>query len=333
MNEPDPHRAHVDDDADEPTRDAVVIGGGAAGLSAALLLARARLRVAVVDAGSPRNAPAAHMQGYLSRDGLAPGELLATGRAEVVAYGGELMDGTVQAALPGFRVRLTDGRVLRARRLLVATGLRDELPDVPGVASRWGRDVLQCPYCHGHEVRDQALGVLATGPASVHQALLVSQWSRDVVLFEHTYSLSEVEREQVSALDIRIVSGEVTGLVVGEDGLSAVRATDAVVPRTALFVFPRFVAGTGPLTELGCETDEGGYLVVDATGATTTPGVWAAGNVVNPRAQVITAAGAAAAAAMAMHQDLVREHVHRAVETKRHSPGAPDSSSTAAGRR
>jgi thioredoxin reductase len=134
--------------------DVVVVGGGAAGLSAALVLVRARRMVVVVDAGAPRNAPAAHMHGFLSRDGMPPRELLAAGRAEVSSYGGRLIDDTVVGVEPGFHVRLASGAHLRTRRILVATGLRDELPDLPGVRERWGRDLLHCPYCHGYEVRD-----------------------------------------------------------------------------------------------------------------------------------------------------------------------------------
>src|SRR4051812_28883861 len=143
--------------------DVAVIGGGAAGLSAALVLTRARRRVVVIDAGQPRNAPAAHLQGFLSRDGMSPADLLARGREEVAGYGGQLVGGTVTAVRPGdrgFQVTLADGSVLEARRLLVTTGLRDALPDIPGVRERWGRDLLHCPYCHGYEVRDQRLGVL-----------------------------------------------------------------------------------------------------------------------------------------------------------------------------
>jgi len=151
--------------------DVVVIGGGAAGLSAALVLSRARRTVAVVDAGSPRNAPAAHLQGFISRDGLPPQDLLALGRDEVTSYGGTLIKGTVAAAAhcasAGFKVRLVDGSVLTARRLLVTTGLHDVLPDIPGVRERWGRDLLHCPYCHGYEVRDQSLGVLGGNSESV----------------------------------------------------------------------------------------------------------------------------------------------------------------------
>ena len=145
-----------------PDYDVVVVGGGAAGLNAALVLGRARRRVAVVDAGAPRNAPAAHMQGFLSRDGMSPADLLAAGRAEVTGYGVELVDDQVVAIEAGFVVRLAGGRVLQARRILLATGVRDELPEIPGVRERWGRDLLHCPYCHGWEVRDQPIGVLGT---------------------------------------------------------------------------------------------------------------------------------------------------------------------------
>jgi len=132
--------------------DVVVVGGGAAGLSAALVLGRARRRVAVVDAGAPRNAPAAHMQGFLSRDGMSPADFLAAGRVEVTGYGVELVEDQVVGIEAGFIVRLAGGRVLKARRILVATGIRDELPEIPGVRERWGRDLLHCPYCHGWEV-------------------------------------------------------------------------------------------------------------------------------------------------------------------------------------
>jgi thioredoxin reductase len=163
-----------------PSYDVVIIGGGAAGLSAALVLGRARRRLAVVDAGAPRNAPAAHMHGYLPRDGMPPIELLATGRAEIAADGVEQIDGTVDQIEPGFRVHLHDGRALDARRLLVATGVTDRLPDVPGVRERWGRDLLPCPYCDGWEVRDQPIAELGSNPGSIPHAQLIRQWSDDV---------------------------------------------------------------------------------------------------------------------------------------------------------
>ncbi len=154
--------------------DVLVVGGGPAGLSAALVLGRSRRSVLVVDAGEPRNAPADALHEFLSRDGTPPQELLEVGRAEVARYGVDSHAGrAVSASRAGdrFRVGLDGGGTVLARRLVVSTGLVDELPQVPGLAERWGRDVLHCPYCHGWEVRDQAIGVLATaatGPMALH---------------------------------------------------------------------------------------------------------------------------------------------------------------------
>ena len=301
--------------------DVVVVGGGAAGLSAALVLGRARRRVAVVDAGSPRNAPAAHMQGFLSRDGMAPADFLAAGRTEVSGYGVELIKDQVVGIEAGFSVRLAGGQVLDARRILVATGVRDELPDIPGVRERWGRDLLHCPYCHGWEVRDQLVGVLGIRPDAVQHALLVRQWSEDVVFFEHTLDLGSDELVRLEARDVQVVHGAVERLVVEADRLTGVQLVDGqVISRTAVFIRPVNVPhADGLLTGLGCNLDEAGFVTVDATGRTSTSGVWAAGNVVDPRFQVITSAGAGSAAAIAINADLVQEDVERAVESV-HTP-------------
>jgi thioredoxin reductase len=306
--------------------DVVVVGGGAAGLTAALVLGRARRRVAVVDGGAPRNAPAAHMQGFLSRDGMPPADLLAAGRAEVTGYGVELLEDQVVGIDAGFVVRLAGGQLLRTRRILVATGSRDELPEIPGVRQRWGRDLLHCPYCHGWEVRDQPIGVLGTQPGSVPHAQLVRQWSDDVIFFVHTYDLTSAERVQLEARGIRVVSGEVARLVVEADRLTGVELIDGrVIARTAVFIRPGNLPHVdGLLTDLGCEVNEAGFVTVDATGRTSTFGVWAAGNVVDPRAQVITAAGAGSAAAIAINADLVQDDVERAVEDQK-GRRAPDS--------
>jgi thioredoxin reductase len=308
-----------------PSYDVVVVGGGAAGLSAALVLGRARRRVAVVDAGAPRNAPAAHMQGFLSRDGMAPNDLLAAGRAEVTSYGVKLVEDHVVAIDTGFVVRLAGGPALNARRILIATGIRDELPDIRGIVERWGRDLLHCPYCHGWEVRDQPVGVLGTLPGSVQHAQLVRQWSDDVAFFVHTYDLTEAEQFQLEARGIRIVRGEVARLVVEDDRLTGVELKDGrVIARSAVFVRPGNVPhADGLLTGLHCDVDEAGFATVDATGRTSILGVWAAGNVVDPRAQVITAAGAGSAAAIAINADLVQEDVERAAEELRVNSGAP----------
>jgi thioredoxin reductase len=302
--------------------DVAIIGGGAAGLSAALVLSRARRRVLVVDAGAPRNAPATHMHGYLSRDGLAPSTLLTTGRDEVRKYGGKIVMGArvsdIEVRRPrSFRLQLSNGPTVLARRLLVATGLRDELPDIPGLQDRWARDVLHCPYCHGWEVRDERLGVLADGsPESLRYAQIVRQWSPDVMLFVPPETLTPLQRTELDAREISFVEGSVEQVVVDADRLVGVAVSGGqAVARDVLFVPPRFVPNNDLLVRLGCELNEGGWVVNDATGRTTVSGVWVAGNVSNPRAQVITAAGEGSAAAIALNADLVDEDVQVAVNT------------------
>jgi thioredoxin reductase len=293
--------------------DVVIVGGGAAGLSAALVLGRARRRVAVVDAGEPRNAPAAALHGFLSRDGMAPAALLAEGRREVTGYGVEIIEDKVLAAEPGFTVRLAGGRVLTARQLLVTTGLRDELPDIPGLAQRWGDDVVVCPYCHGYEVRDQPLGVIASGQVAAMKALLVRNWSADVVLFPGREPLERDDLDRLAARGVRVVPGEVTRVLAEDGRLSGVEVAGRVVPRTALFVHATFVPADDLLTGLGCEVTEQGWVRADRTGRTSVPGVWAAGNVVDPMAQLITAAGAASVAAGMINNDLVLADAEAAV--------------------
>jgi thioredoxin reductase len=304
------------------TYDVVVVGGGAAGLSAALVLGRARRRVLVVDAGTPRNAPAAQMHGFLSRDGMRPADLLTAARAEVLGYGVELADDCVAEITGPFSLRLEGGRSVRARRLLLATGAVDELPDIPGARERWGRDFLHCPYCHGWEVRNQAIGVLGTNPGSVEHAQLLRQWSDDVIFFAHACAVNASERAALDARGIPVIDGLVAQLTVVDDRLEAVQLVDGrTIPRDAVFIRPALHARNGGLVEaLGCEVDEGGFVRVDATGGTTVPGVWAAGNAANPRAQVITAAGEGSAAAIAINANLVEEDIRNAMnDTERSS--------------
>ncbi len=297
--------------------DVVVVGGGAAGLSAALVLGRARRRVAVIDAGAPRNAPAAHMHGFLSRDGMPPAELLAAGRTEVSRYGVEVIGDRVLGIEGRFSVRLARGQVIDARRILLATGAEDHLPDISGVRERWGRDLLHCPYCHGWEVRDQPIGVLGTSPGAVAHALLVRQWSDDVILFQDSLELSPVDRVQLRDRQVQIITGRVARLVIEADRLTGVELLDGrVVTRTAVFIRPvNRPHADGLLAGLGCEVDDAGFAKVDGTGRTSTFGVWAAGNVVDPRWQVITSAGTGSAAAIAINADLVKDDVERSAKS------------------
>ncbi|GAA5064301.1 thioredoxin reductase [Thermocatellispora tengchongensis] len=315
--------------------DVVVIGGGAAGLGGALALSRARRSVLVVDAGQPRNAPAEGVHNYLGAEGTPPGELLARGRREVAAYGGEITEGTVTRARPldggGFQVDLADGRSVRARRLLVTTGLVDELPDVPGLAERWGREVLHCPYCHGWEVRDQPIGVLG-GPRGVEQALLWRQWSERITLFRHTGpEPTEDERERLAARGVTVVEGEVAGLRVEDDRLTGVVLTGGrFVPVRALAVAPLFTARADVLAGLDLKVSEvemhghvmGTQVTVDGSGATDVPGVWAAGNVAGVAEVVIGSVAAATRAAGAINADLIAEDTREAVAAYR-APFSP----------
>jgi thioredoxin reductase len=304
--------------------DVLIVGGGAAGLAAGLVLLRARRNVVIVDSGTPRNAPAAHMHGFLSRDGVSPAAFLAAGRAELRRYGGTIVDGTVSSlarpdsAACGFQAALTDGSTIAARRVLVATGLHDVLPDILGVSERWGKDLLHCPYCHGWEVRDQPIGVLGGNPEAVQHALLLRQWSSDVLLLPGLTMPGLDELEALAARDVRVVPGGVHSLVVENDHVTGVRLDDgSVIARSALFVRPRFRPNADLLVDLGCEIDRDGWVRHDATGRTTVGGVWVAGNIRNARAQVITAAGEGSAAAIALNADLVNEDTAQALARRR----------------
>ncbi|WP_406323640.1 NAD(P)/FAD-dependent oxidoreductase [Streptomyces sp. NBC_01637] len=309
--------------------DVVVVGGGVAGLSGALTLARSRRSVLVVDAGEPRNAPASGVHGLLSRDGIAPRELLRAGREEVIGYGGRIVSDRVVAVRRDGERFVADtarGRSYGARRLLVTTGLVDELPDVSGLRERWGRDVLHCPYCHGWEVRDAPIGVLADGPAAVHQALLFRQLSADVTLFLHTGDdPGEEQWEQLAARGISVVDGEVAALEVSDDRLSAVRLSSGLrVPVRALVVAPRFdtrgevLAGLG-LTAVEHPMGVGSYMKSDASGFTGVAGVWVAGNVTELLGGVPAAAASGVQAAAAINADLVAADTDAAVARRKES--------------
>ncbi|MEJ7843948.1 MAG: NAD(P)/FAD-dependent oxidoreductase [Rubrobacter sp.] len=225
----------------------------------------------------------------------------------------------------GFVVTLDDGSSVGARRLLVATGLVDGLPDVPGVRERWGRDVLHCPYCHGWEVRDQPVGVLAPGPWAVHQALLFRQWTADLTLFLHTEPRpTDEEAEQLAARGIRVVEGEVSSLEVVDDHLTGVRMRSGeVIALRALAIGTRLMACVEMLADLGLGATGhplgvGERVDADGMGLTAVPGVWVAGNVADLMAQVVGAAEAGVRAGAAINADLVAEDTRHAVAARRH---------------
>ncbi|WP_128382026.1 NAD(P)/FAD-dependent oxidoreductase [Streptomyces cavernae] len=292
------------------TVDVVVIGGGAAGLNGALMLARSRRSVLVVDSGTPRNAPAEAMHGFIVLDGTAPSEILARGREQVRHYGGRVVFGQVASVEPAepvagdlrFALTLADGRSVSARRVLVATGLRDVLPEVPGLAGHWGRGVVHCPYCHGWEVRDEPIGILATGPGFLHHALLFRQLTDDLVYFSNGTQVDQDTRARFAARNIRVIDTAVTEIVEDDGALAGVRLADGtVVARRVIAVATQMQARTEGLDGLklpmeDLPDDMGRRFASAMAGTTDVPGVWVAGNATDLTAQVGAAAAAGALA-------------------------------------
>lgn len=296
--------------------DAIVLGGSWAGLSAAMQLARARRRVLVVDAGRPRNRFAHAAHGFLGQDGRAPAEIVADARAQVLAYPtAELVEGeAVHAARggDGFEVALASGETFRAPRLVLATGVVDELPEVEGLRERWGVTVLHCPYCHGYEVADARLGVLATSPMSMHQALLIPDWSADVTLFTHgAFAPDAEQRAALDARGVRVEERPVRALLGDAPRLDGVRLDDGEeVPLDAVFTASRTRMASPLAEQLGCAFDEGpqGPIVrTDGFKETTVPGVYAAGDATRAMHNATFASADGVMAGISAHRSLIPE--------------------------
>ncbi|NDK33140.1 NAD(P)/FAD-dependent oxidoreductase [Nesterenkonia haasae] len=273
----------------------VVVGGSAAGLSAALTLGRARRRTLVLDTGTPRNRFADHMHGVLGNEGVSPEDLIGRGRAECSSYGVVFDDVEVQTVREAPRtpdggpqrlqVELTDGRHLETRALIAASGVTDLLPEVPGLAPRWGKTVAHCPYCHGLEFADGRIGVLGFSPAGLHQAELLRQWTDQLTLF--SAGMGELDLEQVLRLESRGVAIEPSPVeqIRGEpDGVAeVVLANSETHEFDALFTASQMRPNDSYLDELALERNDspfgGNYIAADATGKTSHQQVWVAGNI------------------------------------------------------
>lgn len=293
--------------------DVIIVGGSFAGLSAALQLARARRRVLLIDAGQPRNRFAKTSHGFLGHDGRTPREIVALGRRQLACYPTvEFSDGEASSARrlePGFAVTLADERETTASCLILATGIRDILPGTPGLGERWGHSVVHCPYCHGYELRDLALGVLGSHANSLHQALLIPDWGPTTYFTQARFEPDAQQASQLAARGVQVERTPVVELLGQAPALAGVRlADDRVLPIQALFIAtPSRMAS--PLAEqLGCAFDEGPmgpFIRVDELKQTSVPGVFAAGDAATAMGNATLASAAGMMAGVSAHRSLV----------------------------
>lgn len=300
MTEPKPH-------------DVIVVGASFAGQSAAMMLARARRRVLVIDAGLPRNRFADAAHGFLGQDGRPPAEIMREARRQLEAYPTvEWLTGEAVGAsgdLNRFTLRTADGRQHLARRLVLAVGVRDTLPDIPGLRERWGATVLHCPYCHGYEVRDRPIGVLAGHAASAHQAAMLPDWGPTTYFGQGQFEPDNHQRALLAARDVAIEQTPIVELLGVAPALEAVRLADGrVLPLGGLFVAPRTQVASPLAQQLGCAFEDGmtgPFLRVDDFKATTIPGVYAPGDASRQMHNATLAAADGVLAALGTHQSLI----------------------------
>ncbi|WBL19811.1 bifunctional NAD(P)/FAD-dependent oxidoreductase/class I SAM-dependent methyltransferase [Citricoccus sp. NR2] len=310
--------------------DVAIIGGSAAGLAAALQLSRQRRSVIVVDAGQPRNAPAAAMHSYLGHEGRSPREFLSIAREEVRSYGAEILTGravNVTRDNEGFRIELTGGHLLRARRVIAATGLTDELPDIPGLAEHWGTSVIHCPFCHGYEAREQRIVALVTSPAGLHAVPLLRQLTEQLTVVVHTgVPADDPQLATLTAAGVRVVVAPVERILDDEAGqLRALRLTDGVeVLADTILVGTRLHAQVAPFAGLGLTASDhptgvASYVEADPmTGATEVPGIYAAGTLAEPMLQVLPTAAAGSRVGAMVSFDLAQEDLAAAARPVAH---------------
>jgi thioredoxin reductase len=292
--------------------DVVVVGGSFAGMSAALQLGRARQSVKLFDTKKPRNRFASTAHGFLGHDGRTPAEIRGLGRENLAHYPTvevvETRVASVEQEDGGFIVHQDGGAPIKASRLVLAYGLRDELPTIEGLEEAWGRNVMQCPYCHGYEVRDRKLGVLYTSEASLHQAKIIPDWSTDVTLFTNGQTIDPDAIAAVKDRGVVIVEDRVIGLELEDGWMTRVNLQEHSHDLDGLFVITKTHQSSDLASQLGCAFEEGPfgpYIRVDNLQETSIPGVFAAGDIARPIHQSVWAAADGSAAGAFCHQSLL----------------------------
>jgi len=293
--------------------DAIIIGGSFAGLSAATYIARTRRSVCIIDTGSPRNRFAAHSHGFLTQDGSEPGAMLATARSQVAAYPtASFIEGEASSAAiapDGFSVKLATGEVMESARLVLAFGISDDLPAIPGLVERWGKSVLHCPYCHGYEFSGRRLGVLNLSPMSLQHAMLIAEWGPTTLYLNGASEPDDAALAQLQKRGVAIERAPVGALRGEGTELSAIELTDGRMSGVdALYLGPRTRLNSEIADQLGCETEEGTFgriIRTDAQKGTTVPGVYAAGDITRSVHNVTWASADGVMAGMALHRSLV----------------------------
>jgi len=292
--------------------DAVIVGGGFAGLAAATYLARARRNVLVIDTGKPRNRFADASHGFLGQDGSDPREILATARAQLLSYPTVgVVDAEASEAHArdhDFSVLLANGEEIEARKLILAFGLRDELPDLPGLHERWGKTVLHCPYCHGIEFSDQELGVLYRAPMSIHQACLIAEWG-PTTLYLNGAELGEEDAAKLAGRGVKVEATPVTRLIGEGSALSAVGLEGGLsMAAAALYIAPTSCFASPLAEQLGAEIEEGALgpmIRTDADKMTSIAGLYAAGDIARIPHSVSWAVADGVTAGTSAHRALV----------------------------
>ncbi|HEV8577701.1 MAG TPA: NAD(P)/FAD-dependent oxidoreductase [Thermoanaerobaculia bacterium] len=293
--------------------DAIIIGGSFAGLSAATYIARGRRSVCIIDTGAPRNRFAAHSHGFLTRDGSEPGALIAAARSQVAAYPtATFIEGKAIGAArepDGFSVKLATGEVLASARLVLAFGIADELPAIPGLPERWGKSVLHCPYCHGFEFSGRRLGVLNVSPMSAHQAMLIAEWGPTTFYLNGASGPEDALLAQLQKRGVAIEPAPVRALHGDGAQLSAVELIDGRTSDVeALYLGPRNRLNSDIAQQLGCELEEmplGSIIRTDGDKMTTVPGVYAAGDITRSAHNATWASADGVTAGVAVHRSLV----------------------------